>query len=232
MQALLEIKHLDIGRKTPLIRDINCRIDTGALVILTGVNGCGKSTLLKTLANLIPSLGGQVHITGSLLSGLNALASARLIAFASTERIHEDYIRVSEMIAFGRFPFGQKMLNDPQSNTHVKEAIQLMKIEHIADKFLNTISDGEWQKANVARVISQNTPLILMDEPTAFLDYPSKIQLLKNLRKIAIEHNKVIILSTHDIELVSRYGNIFWHVDKQELSSSVQPIPWMIKQDD
>jgi iron complex transport system ATP-binding protein len=232
MQALLDIKHLDIGRKEVLIRDINCKIDTGALVILTGVNGCGKSTLLKTLANLIPALQGQIHITGSLLSELNTPASAKLIAFASTEKIHEDYIRVSEMIAFGRFPFGQKILNDPESDLHVKEAIQLMKIEHIAGKFLNTISDGEWQKANVARVISQNTPLVLMDEPTAFLDYPSKIQLLKNLRKIAIEHNRVIIVSTHDIELASRYGTLFWHVDKHLLSSSDQPIPWIIRQDD
>ncbi len=130
------------------------------------------------------------------------------------------------MVAFGRFPYGQKIWNDVESDTYVQEALRLMKIEHIADKYLNSISDGEWQKANVSRVLAQNTPLILMDEPTAFLDYPSKIQLLKDLKEIALDKNKVIIISTHDIELATNYGTLFWHIDKGHFISSTEPIPW------
>ncbi len=226
MEELLEIKHLNIGRKSVLIHDINCNINKGELVILTGVNGCGKSTLLKTLAHLIHPLNGSIMVNRLQLSILNARECSRLIAFASTTRIHEDYIKVNEMVAFGRFPFGQKIWNDVESDAHVEEAMRLMKIEHIADKYLNTISDGEWQKANVSRVLAQNTPLILMDEPTAFLDYPSKIQLLKDLREIAVSGNKVIIISTHDIELASKYGTLFWHIEQQRFISSEKPIPW------
>jgi iron complex transport system ATP-binding protein len=226
MEELLEIKHLDIGRKSILIQNINCDIEKGELVILTGVNGCGKSTLLKTIARLIQPLSGSIMVNRMQLSRLSARECSRLIAFASTNRINEDYIKVSEMVAFGRFPFDQKRWNDMQSDRHVEEAIKRMNIGHIADKYLNTISDGEWQKANVSRVLAQDTPLILMDEPTAFLDYPSKIQLFKDLKEIAIDQNKVIILSTHDIELAVKYGTLFWHIHDKKFISSTQPIPW------
>jgi iron complex transport system ATP-binding protein len=226
MEQLLEIRHLDIGRQSVLIRNINCDIEKGELVILTGVNGCGKSTLLKTIANLIPPISGSIMITRSQLAHLNARESSRLIAFASTNRINEDYIKVHEMVAFGRFPFGPKKWNDMQSDLHVQEAIKRMNIGHIAHKYLNTISDGEWQKANVSRVLAQDTPIILMDEPTAFLDYPSKIQLFKDLREIAVQQKKVIIISTHDIDLAVKHGTLFWHIDKQEFLSSNQPIQW------
>jgi iron complex transport system ATP-binding protein len=224
---LLELEHLSIGRKAPLIRNITCDIKKGELVILTGVNGSGKSTLLKTIANLIPPINGSIIVNQLVLSRLNAREASRLIAFASTARIHEDYIKVYEMVAFGRFPFGQKLWTNKEPDTFVEDAIKLMKIEHIADKYLNTISDGEWQKANVSRVLAQNTPLILMDEPTAFLDYPSKVQLLQDLKEIAITKNKVIIISTHDIELATKYGTLFWHIHNEEFMSSNQPIPWI-----
>lgn len=224
---MLEIAHLDIGRKSILVKNVHCDIEKGELVILTGVNGSGKSTLLKTIAHLIPPISGSILINRQQLSRLNARETARLIAFASTNRINEDYITVREMVAFGRFPFEQKRWNAMQNDSRIDEAMGLMNIKHLGDKHLNRISDGEWQKANVSRVLAQDTPVILMDEPSAFLDYPSKIQLFKDLRDIAISRNKVIIISTHDIELASAHGTLFWHIKDREFSSSDQPIPWI-----
>lgn len=224
--GILNIQQLHIGRRSALISDINCDIAQGELVILTGVNGCGKSTMLKTIAGLIKPLNGHIAVNGAAITGMDVRDRAKLVAFASTGRLQEDYITVREMISFGRFPFGHNLWNHQKPDPVVEESIQLLNIGHIADAYLNTISDGEWQKANVCRALAQHTPLILMDEPTAFLDYPSKIQLFKDLRTIATEHRRVIILSTHDIDIASQYGTLYWHVSRGGLQSSEKPLAW------
>jgi iron complex transport system ATP-binding protein len=223
---LLNIQQLDIGRRSALVSNINCNIGQGQLVVLTGVNGCGKSTMLKTIAGLIKPLSGNVAVNGHDISRLDVRDRAKLVAFASTGRLQEDYITVREMISFGRFPFGRNLWNQQAPDPLVEASIQLLNIGHIADAYLNKISDGEWQKANVCRALAQHTPLILMDEPTAFLDYPSKIQLFKDLRSIATQHQRVIILSTHDIDIASQYGTLYWHVSHGGMQSSEKPLPW------
>ena len=118
------------------------------------------------------------------------------------------------------------MWQDNENEKQVRDAMAIMKIEHLAGKYLNNISDGEWQKANVCRALAQNTPLILMDEPTAFLDYPSKLQFLADLKKIAAEKDKIILVSTHDVELASRYGTQFWQLAEGKCHISDKPFAW------
>lgn len=227
MAHLLEISQLVTGRKDAIIQSFDSQLDGGNLVIISGKNGTGKSTLLKTLAGIIPSYSGKVSVNGNIVKyGAHALLSKQ-IAYVNTERVNEDYIRVEELIRFGQFPYLKKGF-EKDDNELFDSAVELMNIRDILKKYLNTISDGEWQKANIARAIVQNTPVILMDEPGAFLDYPSKIHLYSDLRKIASDKNKLILITTHDIELANRFGHLFWHIENGILSISEKPFEWNI----
>lgn len=212
-QPELILTDLAIGRQSILVEHITTKVSEGALIVLTGANGTGKSTLLKTLAGLIPPLNGHISIAGRDTRDLNQKDMSKMLAFASTNRVNEDYITVEDMIAFGRYPYSRRIWQDKDADTFVREAMQMMKIEHLGHKYLNNISDGEWQKANVCRALAQATQVILMDEPTAFLDHPSKTQFFADLKSIALEKQKIILVSTHDIELASRFGTLFWHLD-------------------
>jgi iron complex transport system ATP-binding protein len=224
MSELLNLVNLNIGRKQILISNINSNIKKGELLILSGLNGCGKSTLLKTLAGILPPLSGSVHINQTPISNLLSV-NAKLVAFVNTERISEDIIRIEDLVTFGAHPF-YTVTHLTEVQNMVDEALEIMNINHLRDKFLNTISDGEWQKANIARALVQNTPVILLDEPSAFLDYPSKIKLFKDLRQLCEKKNILLIVSTHDIDLANQYGTLFWHIHNKQLTESKKPQQW------
>lgn len=227
MLPLLELNHTDVGRTKPLISGINSCLGSGELLILTGKNGSGKSTLLKTIAGLIPPLKGNVSILNSPVSSLSRKAMAVKVAFAGTERIREDYITVADMVQYGRYPYAGEKQSEAEKSA-VQNAITQMGIEDLLPKALNCISDGEWQKANLARVLAQQTPLILMDEPTAFLDYPSRIRLFRDLQAICRSGQKTIILSTHDVETAGQFGTLFWHISDGNLTESSVLAPWEV----
>lgn len=233
MSDILHIETLEFGRDTSLCQPISLSVPSPGLIILSGRNGTGKSTLLKTIAGLIPALSGTISINGTLLPSKtknavlkNAFKSfsnlSRQLAYVNTDRVKEDYIKVQDLIVFGRFPY----LNQQHSEKDLQlldEAVNLLGITAIRNKYLNTISDGEWQKANIARALVQDTPVIVMDEPSAFLDYPSKVQLFKDLRTIADQKNKLIIVSTHDMDLANRHGTAFWQIYNKQVSVSDTP---------
>jgi len=227
MQKLLELKQTVIGRSTPLISGINCSLGQGELLILTGNNGCGKSTLLKTICGLIPALKGEVSILNTPINRLSRADMALKVAFAGTERIREDYITVADMVQYGRYPYAAGKPQETEDSA-VKQAISQMGIENLLHKSLSSISDGEWQKANLARVLAQQTPLIVLDEPTAFLDYPSRMQLFRDLQAICRNGEKTIIMSTHDIEAAGQFGTLFWHISDGNLTESSVLAPWKV----
>lgn len=233
MSDILHIEALEFGRGTSLCQPVSLSVEVSGLIILSGRNGTGKSTLLKTIAGLIPALSGTISIKGTRLPSNNKATSiwsafktfnklSHQLAYVNTDRVKEDYIKVQDLILFGRFPY----LNQQHTEKDLQlldEAVNLLGIETIRNKFLNNISDGEWQKANIARALVQDTPVIVMDEPSAFLDYPSKVQLFKDLRAIANQKNKLIIVSTHDMDLANRHGTAFWQIENQQLSISDKP---------
>lgn len=232
MSGILNIDALEFGRSTSLCQAFSVNIDEAGLIILSGRNGSGKSTLLKTIAGLIPALSGTISINGYNLpssqvqapSIFGALKSynnlSKQLAYVNTDRVKEDYIKVQDLILFGRFPYQQHTEKDLDI---LNEAIQLLGVENIRFKYLNNISDGEWQKANIARALVQDTPIILMDEPSAFLDYHSKMQLFKDLRAISEQKNKLIIVSTHDMDLANRHGTAFWQIENHQFHFSDKP---------
>ncbi len=227
MKPVLNIVNLSIGQETPIVEAINAQAFKNDLIVLTGENGSGKSTLLKTIAGIYKVLSGEIFISGESISLLPQKKRAEKLAFASTQRIREDYIRIEDVVRFGQFPYLQ-LSESENNNNEVEKAITLMGIDKIRNKYLNQVSDGEWQKANIARVLAQKTDLILMDEPTAFLDYPSRMRLYRDLKEICLTQNKTIIVSTHDIDSVKEFASSYWHIDQGKLDILQESPTWRI----
>lgn len=168
----------------------------GQLVCLVGRNGTGKSTLIRHILK-------TTDLTGK-------------IAVVLTDRIDIDRMTMRDVVAMGRMPytgfFGK--LNS-EDNRIVDEAMKTLGIEQFANQQINTLSDGERQKAMIAKALAQQTPYILLDEPTAFLDYPSKVSTMQILRNLVQEHNKAILISTHDLDVALRYCDKVWLMGRE-----------------
>lgn len=186
-------------------------LQEGQLVSLLGANGVGKSTLLRTLCAFQPPLQGEIRIQGKPLSQLTPTQQSRLIGVVLTERPDTDNLTVRDMVAMGRSPYtGFWGTLHPDDELIVSRAMQLVDISHMQNRKVSTLSDGERQKTMIAKALAQETPIILLDEPTAFLDFPSKVEMTRLLRRLAHEEKKVIFLSTHDVEMALQLSDRLW----------------------
>lgn len=213
MSSLLHIENLSVGYgKNAVLRDISFSVNRGEIIGLIGRNGTGKTTLLRTLGGLQTPVAGEITIDGKNLFAINQRARASLVSIVLTQRIVLQGINVRTLLEMGRFPalhafpFLQRR-NEAEENALINACLEKLNITHLADKPLAQLSDGELQKAMIARSLVQQTPLILMDEPTAFLDYVAKEELFIQLKKIAKEENIAILFSSHDLELVKKYAD-------------------------
>ena len=200
----------------PVTRDINAYLQAGELTCLLGPNGAGKSTLLKTLSAFIPPLSGEITIEGVNIRKISASMLARSIAVVLTRRPATMNMTVEELVSIGRSPytsfFGGLHENDREV---VDKSIRLVGIDDLRTRNVNTLSDGERQKALIAKALAQQTRIIFLDEPTAFLDYPSKVEIMQLLYTIAREENKTVFMSTHDLELALQIADKIWLLDKE-----------------
>ena len=182
---------------------INAELLPGELVCLVGRNGAGKSTLIR-------------HI-------LKENPDPKFISVVLTDRIDIDRMTVRDIVAMGRMPytgfFGKLTEEDERI---VTEAIETLSLEEFSDRQINTLSDGERQKAIIAKALAQQTPYILLDEPTAFLDYPSKVSTMQMLKKLCKENNKAILISTHDLDIALQYCDKVWHMTDGTLKVVVE----------
>ena len=207
---MLQAKNLTIGyiKSKPLIEGINFDCGSGELIILLGVNGIGKSTLLKTLCGLIDPLSGIVAYDQTSLFELVPADRAKLISGVFTGKDFDPFISVREFVTLGRYPYTNWLGSLTDSDTDkIHQALQTLGLSHLADKKVNQISDGERQKTLIAKALAQDTPVIIMDEPTAFLDYKNKAELLDTIKKLASQQGKTIIISTHDISSSLPYAD-------------------------
>ena len=195
---------LSYGKKV-VARDINAELLPGELVCLVGRNGAGKSTLIRHIL----SMGDGVRIKDDGV-GIKGEVS-KIISVVLTDRVDIERMTVRNVVAMGRMPytgfFG--ILKDNDSRI-VNEAMKTLGIEAFAERLINTLSDGERQKVMIAKALAQETPYILLDEPTAFLDHPSKVSTMQLLSSLAHEHHKAILISTHDIEVSLKYCDKIW----------------------
>jgi iron complex transport system ATP-binding protein len=216
MEALIEIKDLTIGyhRKgndKVVHKNINGGLYPGELTCLLGPNGAGKSTLLRTLCGFQPALGGDVYIDGLALRETSFEELAKRIGVVLTEKVNIQNITVQEMVSYGRSPytgfFGKLTEEDKEK---VIEAMKKVGISHMKDRLLQNLSDGERQKVMIAKALVQETPVIFLDEPAAFLDLPSKVELMQLLHRLTTDTGKVIFISTHDLDLALQTADKIW----------------------
>ena len=202
---MIKCDNLTIGYGSRVIQhDLSFTLADGELVALLGANGCGKSTLLRTLAGLQPALAGTYSLLPLGESGLSARRS-KYIALVLTERLSVDSATVRDVVAMGRYPYTSFLGTlTAADNRIVNEAMQQVDVLDLADTFYNDHSDGEKQRILIAKALAQQTPVILLDEPTAHLDLPSRIKTLNLIRSIAHEQNKTILISTHELDLALR----------------------------
>ena len=219
-QNTIHIKDLSIGypgkgEVKVVAGHINAGINSGELTCLLGANGIGKSTLLRTLSAFQPKLSGEIFIQGKEIEQYKDKELSMAISVVLTEKCEVRNMTVTELVGLGRTPYtGFWGTLDEDDKQIVERSISLVKIEKLADRMVHTLSDGERQKVMIAKALAQETPNIFLDEPTAFLDFPSKVEMMQLLHRLSRQTNKTIFLSTHDLELALQIADKIWLMDK------------------
>lgn len=206
-KKILYSENLQIGYnskkgKNVIASDISISLNSGKLIALIGANGIGKSTLLRTLTGIQKPLSGTIFLNEKSISKFNSMELAQQLSVVLTENLPPSNLTVFELVALGRQPYTNwigKLTTEDISK--INQAIELTQISSLSYKKHYEISDGQLQKVLVARALAQDTPLIILDEPTTHLDLLHKVSLLKLLKKLALETNKSILFSTHDLDL-------------------------------
>ena len=220
-QPTIEISHLSTGypvgkgHTKVVATDLQATIYSGELTCLLGANGVGKSTLLRTLSAFQPPLGGTIRIQGRDLSAYSDRQLARVLSVVLTEKCDIRNMYVDELVGLGRSPYTGfwGTLRDEDRQV-VEQAISLVGISHLSRRMVHTLSDGERQKVMIAKALAQETPIIFLDEPTAFLDFPSKVEVMQLLHRLSRQTHKTIFLSTHDLELALQIADKIWLMER------------------
>ncbi len=201
------------GRKV-LASGMNARLGVGCLTCLIGVNGAGKSTLLRTMAGLQPAINGQIELMGKPLADYDVRALSRLVSVVLTDEIPEQALTAYELVAMGRMPYtGYWGTLHRRDVKMVEQALAMVGMTDFSHRRLHSLSDGERQKLMIAKALAQDTDVILLDEPVAFLDFPSKVWVLRLLSRVAREQGRSVLLSIHDLELALQIADRLWLLD-------------------
>lgn len=215
------------SKRTTLLKGLNLRLEQGSLVALLGRNGAGKSTLIRAITCDSAPIEGGVEINGMPASAITKHQLSRLVALVATERIMGGAFTISELVALGRQPhtgfLGRLSHHDKEV---VKECLEAVGISHKAQQHVASLSDGERQKAMIAKALAQETPIIVLDEPTAFLDVASRIETMQLLHRLAHEQNKAVLLSSHDISQSLLLADELWVIisDREVITGTTEQV--------
>ena len=216
MIEVLRTTGLKIGYKgNALMPPIDVTLHEGEAVALVGANGSGKTTLFKTLTGNLKPIEGQIHLCDKTLSDYSPNERAKLFSLVLTEKPDDLFLKVFDIVAAGRYPHSGLMAKLRKEDLKmIQEKLKITGVDHLIDRDFVSLSDGEKQKVMIAKALVQDTPIIYMDEPSAFLDFPSKVELLKLISRLASEENKTILYSSHDLELLMKHAATMWVVAK------------------
>ncbi|MCU4155112.1 ABC transporter ATP-binding protein [Carboxylicivirga sp. A043] len=224
MAALIDINNLTIGytnskQHKVVAQSLNAHLNEGEMTCLLGANGKGKSTLMKTICGFLKSMHGDILLNGKSTALMSEKELAKAIAVVLTDKISIPNATVFELVAYGRSPFTGLMgrLSD-RDKTIVKTAIEQCGISHKIHSPLSALSDGERQKATIAKALAQDTDIIILDEPTAFLDLPARVEIMQLLRQLA-SAGKSILMSTHDLDLALQMADKLWLLNRDGVTS-------------
>ncbi|MDP4190631.1 MAG: ABC transporter ATP-binding protein [Bacteroidota bacterium] len=223
---VLKVNNLTIGYKGKkslkniLLKDLELPVDKGDLICLLGPNGSGKSTLLRTIAGIQRPLKGNVLIDGKDIFTLDRKLLAQKLGVVLTGNADTANIPVNSIVSMGRFPYNNWLgMMRQEDLKKVDEVLNITGLEKYRNKNMSELSDGIRQKVMIARVLAQDTPVILLDEPTAFLDIPAKLEIMHMLRTLVRESEKSVILSTHDLEMALQSADKIWLITKDSIVS-------------
>ncbi|GAB4133811.1 MAG: ABC transporter ATP-binding protein [Raineya sp.] len=207
---MLILENISLNYEKSIFQNVSFSCQKGELVCILGRNGAGKSSLIRCITGLEKKYSGNIFLEKRNIKTYQAKQLAQKIAVVLSTKVDAPYLGVYDAIALGRTPYlnwlGQVSSQDTEA---IKQALEITETEQFADRFLHTLSDGERQRVMIARAIAQESPLIVLDEPTAFLDVYYRKQIMALLHKIAIEQKKCILLSTHEIDLALQYAHSF-----------------------
>jgi iron complex transport system ATP-binding protein len=208
---------LSFGSRT-LIAHASAHFVCGQMTALLGRNGTGKSTLLRAIASLGEVQGGAIEIGGKDLRDLSNADLARMIAFVNTERVMVEAMTAYDLVAVGRSPYTD-WSGKLRSGDHevIERSIRIAGVEHLADRYVDTLSDGECQRVMIAKALAQDTPAILLDEPTSYLDMPNRYELCTLLGRLAHEEHKCVLFSTHELDIALTLSDNIALVDTPQL---------------
>lgn len=218
---MIELKELTLGYgQRTLLKTVNASITGGQLVALLGRNGTGKSTLLRAMTGLEKPQSGAIVVQEKNIASLPPERLARSISFVTTDKVRIANLRCKDVVALGRAPYtnwlGQLQAEDEK---RVEDAMRLVGMTDYAEETMDKMSDGECQRIMIARALAQDTPVILLDEPTAFLDLPNRYELCLLLKKLAQKEGKCIIFSTHDLDIALSLCDTIMLIDNPQLYS-------------
>lgn len=201
-----------------LIERASAHFECGRMTALLGRNGTGKSTLLRAIASLGEVQGGAIEIGGRELSELSNADLARMVAFVNTERVSVEAMTAYDLVAVGRSPYtdwsGRLRSSDHEV---IERSIRIAGVEHLADRYVDTLSDGECQRVMIAKALAQDTPAILLDEPTSYLDMPNRYELCTLLGRLAHDEGKCVLFSTHELDIALTLSDNIALVDTPQL---------------
>lgn len=190
------------------------------MIAVFGRNGKGKSTLLKTISGLLPPINGQFNYGDINVLELSEKERSKILSIVSTTQTNIGGITVKDFIAFGRFPYTNWLgINKEKDNHEIERAIALCSLDKLSHRYYDELSDGEKQKVNIARAIAQDTPIIILDEPTVHLDLINKVEVFKLLKELVNKHSKTVIISTHQVEYALQVCNEVWMINNNKIES-------------
>ena len=216
---MIQLDQLTLGYDDRRLLDgASAHFVAGQLTALIGRNGSGKSTLLRAIAGLGEVAKGSIRIGGEPLSALDARQRAERIAFVTTERVRIANLRCRDVVALGRAPYTNWIGRMQEADRAiVEQSLAAVGMSDYADRTLDRMSDGECQRVMIARALAQQTPIILLDEPTSFLDLPNRYELCRLLRRLAHEEQKCILFSTHELDIARTLCDAIALVDNPTL---------------
>ncbi|AZA74391.1 ABC transporter ATP-binding protein [Chryseobacterium indoltheticum] len=218
----LQIKQANIGYDKTLISNANASLNLGDVCLLIGNNGVGKTTLIKSILHQNSLLNGEISINNKNVKHLSVKEIAENIAIVFSKAIIPQNYTVEDLISLGKYiyyPFYFELKKEDREE--VSDIIKELDLDEYKNTPLKNLSDGNLQKAFIGRALTQNSPIIILDEPTTHLDEKNKIIILKTLRKLAKEQNKLILFSSHDWRLAKEFADKIWYVKNQELFSGI-----------
>ncbi len=218
----LELKNTTIGYRAPLIKEVNTSLDLGEICLLIGNNGVGKTTLIKSILNQNRLLQGVVSINGAKTKTLSPKEMAEQIAVVFSKSQIPAHYTLRDLISFGKYihyPYYFELNNTDKQE--VEQIIESLNLTQYQDFQLSQLSDGNLQKAFIGRALAQNSPMIILDEPTTHLDEENKIVILKLLRNLAKTQNKLILFSSHDWRLAKEFADKMWLINNEQLEAGI-----------